>query len=273
LSVLVGLAIGSHFQNAVIYREEWRELQNYFWQLSWRAPALQSGTIIISDDIPLWRYSDNDLTPLVNWVYAPEQSSTQQEYKYFDLSTREESILPGLEKDLPVSHSYRNTTFKSTTSEILAVYYSPPGCLRVLAPEALHLSDVSRIVLDPQENAKPPEVLGAEPAHDWCYSFEKADLARQRGDWETVVQLGDEALNASLVAGDPLEYLPFIEGYAQSGQWEQAMDLSRIVQKEKPYRPSLCKTWARIQENMTGDKNETVVSELRVELGCETSQP
>ena len=102
LSVLVGLAIGSHFQNAVIYREEWRELQNYFWQLSWRAPALQSGTIIISDDIPLWRYSDNDLTPLVNWVYAPEQSSTRQEYKYFDLSTREESILPGLEKDLPV---------------------------------------------------------------------------------------------------------------------------------------------------------------------------
>ena len=285
VSVLVGLAIGSHYQNAVIYRDEWRELQNYFWQLTWRAPGLEPGTIVISDDIPLWRYSDNDLTPVLNWVYAPEQSTARQEYKYFDLSTRQESILPGLEKDLPVSHSYRNTTFKSTTSAILAVYYQPQGCLRVLGPEdfivenppyrleeAQHLSDLSRIVLWPQESAVPPRVLGAEPEHGWCYAFQKADLARQREDWKGVVEIGNEAFSASLEANDPLEYLPFIEGYARAGDWDKALELSNEVQAVKLYRPDLCKTWSRIQDGAISGQDEAVAAQLRAGLGCKASQ-
>ena len=280
MSLLVGLAIGSHYQNTVVYREEWRELRNYFWQLAWRAPGLEPGTIIISDDIPLWRYSDNDLSPVLNWVYAPEQASYQQEYKYFDLSTREEPVLPGLEKDLVVMHSYRNTNFVSSTSDILAVYYSSSDCLRVLGPadyiaenppsrlvEAQHLSDLRQIVLTQEEEARPPKVLGAEPDHGWCYSFEKADLARQREDWETIVELGNEAFSASLEANNPLEYLPFIEGYACVGQWDKALDLSEKVRAIKPYRSELCKTWSRIQE-VTGGENEAVIRDLRVGLGC-----
>ena len=285
VSALVGLAVGSHYQNAVVYREEWRELQNYFWQLTWRVPGLEPGTVIISDDIPLWRYSDNDLTPVLNWVYAPEQSSTQQEYKYFDLSTREESVLPGLEKDLAISHSYRNTTFKSSTSAILAVYYSPPDCLRVLGPEdfiaenppyrleeAQHLSDLSQIILSPHGSAEPPAVMGAEPDHGWCYAFEKADLARQSEDWERVVGLGDEAFSASLKASNPLEYLPFVEGYARLGEWDKALELSKEVQSVKLYRLDLCKTWSRIQEAVSSSEYETMISEFRMVLGCETSQ-
>jgi len=246
---------------------------------------LEPGTVVISDDIPLWRYSDNDLTPVLNWVYAPEQSSTRQEYKYFDLSTREESVLPGLEKDLPISHSYRNTTFKSSTSAILAVYYSPPDCLRVLGAEdfiaenppyrleeAQHLSDLSQIMLLPYRNAEPPAVLGAEPDHGWCYAFEKADLARQSEDWERVVELGDEAFSASLKASNPLEYLPFIEGYARLGEWDKALELSEEVKSVKPYRLDLCKAWSRLQEVASSSEDETVISEFRKVLGCETTQ-
>jgi hypothetical protein len=35
MSVLVGLAVGSHFQNANLYRREWNTQKAFFWQLTW----------------------------------------------------------------------------------------------------------------------------------------------------------------------------------------------------------------------------------------------
>jgi len=29
--------------------------------------------------------------------------------------------------------------------------------------------------------------------HGWCYYYQKANLARQQGDWEQVIALGREA--------------------------------------------------------------------------------
>lgn len=246
LGALISLAVGQHFHNANIYRGEWENLRTYFWQLSWRAPGLEHGTIIVSDDIPLWRYSDNDLTPIINWIYAPSHTSNRIPYKYFDLSTRVGSPLPGLEKDIPVSHSYRNHIFKSTTSQVLAIYYNPPGCIKVFNPqdevfpnlpatmlEVLPLSDPGQILLDADPPARPPSILGIEPDHDWCYYFEKGDLARQKGDWQEVVSMGDEAFNRSFSPGDLFEYLPFIEGYAHVKDWDMARKLTAEVSADE----------------------------------------
>jgi fatty acid desaturase len=68
---LIAFAIGSHYTNALVYRNEAKKMNDYFWQLAWRAPQLQAGTILVSEQIPLDRYSDSDLTPIVNWQYAP----------------------------------------------------------------------------------------------------------------------------------------------------------------------------------------------------------
>ena len=143
-AILVGLAVGSHFQNALVYRAEWKKLQSFFWQLTWRAPGLEPGTLILFDVIPLNRYSDNDLTALLNWTYAPDLNTRQIPFKFFDLTIRLDSEyegLPALEKGLPVEHNHRGLFFKTTTSDTLAVHYNPPDCLVVLSPEDTHLPD------------------------------------------------------------------------------------------------------------------------------------
>ncbi len=66
----------------MIYRDENQKMADYFWQLAWRAPGLEKGTILVSA-IPLNRYSDSDLTPVVNWQYSPDLKGYAYDYKYF----------------------------------------------------------------------------------------------------------------------------------------------------------------------------------------------
>jgi hypothetical protein len=282
LAGLVGLSLGSQYQNALVYRQVGSNAQAFFWQLSWRAPALQPGTIVISDKIPLDRFSDNDMTPILNWTYAPQLTGHSMPYQLFDLQTRENGGLPGLKPGLPVTHSSRTMDFKGNTSNVLAVYLGLPGCLHVLSSvdarlpgltdnlrRVLPLSRLDLIVAGAQPPAVPPAMLAPEPPHTWCYLYEKADLARQSNDWQKVAELGDQAAGASLKPADLSEYLPFIEGYAHEQDWDKAGALSQAVNQDVELFPSLCATWKRISSDMASINAATSkIGPLRIELGC-----
>ena len=90
--------------------------------------------------------------------------------------------------------------------------------------DAALLSSTAPILSEP--TARMPEVYNPEPAHGWCYYFQKADLARQMGDWETVTRLGDAAFALNDYPNDPIERFVFIEGYAHTADWEKAVELS-----------------------------------------------
>jgi hypothetical protein len=278
--LLIGLAVGAHYQNALVYRAEWKKLQSFFWQLTWRAPGLEPGTLILFDVIPLNRYSDNDMTALLNWTYAPGLHTRQIPYKFFDLTIRLDDIyegLPGLKKDLPIEHNHRGLFFKSNTSSTLAVQYNPPGCLIVLSPndgdfpglpgrlpDVLPLTRLEQIV--PQADpARPPLQLGEEPQRDWCFYYQKAALARQEGDWSKITLLADQAAQADLHQNDPLELVPFIEGYACTDQWEKANQLTRDANQKSGLQPTLCRTW----KNICGNQGASAqAAAMRAELGC-----
>ena len=76
-----------------------------------------------------------------------------------------------------------------------------------------------------------PNVFSPEPDHGWCYYFEKAELARQVEDWEKVVELGDEARRVGFAPADGTEWLPFIEGYASAGRYDEASALVRVARE------------------------------------------
>ncbi len=134
-----------------------------------------------------------------------------------------------LQPDLPIQYDYIAGRFNGNTSQAVAFYYDPPACLRLLDPD---LDSNNRFILDESlmreasalsnqrqildsSDAIMPDAYGPEPAHGWCYYFEKADLARQFGDWKTVTHLGDEAFKLNDYPNNPVERFVFIEGYAQ----------------------------------------------------------
>lgn len=72
-------------------------------------------------------------------------------------------------------------------------------------------------------------------------------IAKQAGDWDTVVKLGDEIFEAGLTPIDLAEWLPFLEGYLWAGDTDKVTDIksrldSHLVKEicdelsRKPYR-------------------------------------
>ena len=285
LAGIIALSVGAHFQNALVYRDEWKTLQSYFWQMSWRAPELKAGTILVSDQIPLFRYSDNDLTAPLNWMYDPLNHSDRLSYTFFDLSVRVwgQTGFPQLKEDQPVEHSLRSLKFDGNSSDMLFIYYNPPACLRFLTgdeplPPDLPASLVKSIKLSHIDHvlgggsnppARPPAELGQEPPHDWCYYFEKADLAYQMGDWQQIVSLGDQAAKSGLKPAEMSEYNPFIEGYARQGLWDEAGKLTQAAWESSSAQTSVCSTWSRIQQSLgVGSPDRTRAKNIQAKLGC-----
>ena len=262
LAVLIGFATGRQFLWSTDYLRDWQAHKNLFWQMTWRAPGLKPNTVVLMNE-QLTFYADNSLSAPLNWIYGPKNHSDQIDYVFFYPTNRLDSSLAALETDLPIQYDYIAGQFNGNTSQAVAFYYDPPACLRLLdreidsnnrlipaeslMREASALSNPEQILAS--SNAIMPAIYHPEPKHGWCYYFEKADLARQLGDWETVTRLGDEAFALGDYPNSPLERFVFIEGYAHAGDWERALKLSReSYQVSKEYvRPLLCQLWDRIE--------------------------
>ena len=129
-----------------------------------------------------------------------------------------------------------------------------------LLREAAKLSTTMPILDEPL--ARMPKIYAPEPAHNWCYHYEQADLARQLGDWEQVAALGNQAFKLDDYPNDPLERFVFIEGYAHVGEWERALEYSQVSYNvSKNYVGSLlCRLWDRISREVPSslEKDEFV---------------
>jgi len=277
LALLIAFSIGKQFETNIAYVRDWDMQHNLFWQLSWRIPALEKNTALISNDLPVTYFSDNSLSGPLNWIYS---SPGEMNHILYFISIRLNRGLPDLQPGLDFEQNYLATTFHGNTSQLIVFDYSPPSCLRVLDPEidgenrfiapllrdAAVLSNQS-MIRDGEAATLPESLFAPEPAHGWCYYFEKADLARQFGDWDTVTRLGDEAFALNDYPNNPLERFVFIEGYAHAGDWDRAIKLSReSFRISKDYvGPLLCRLWSRI-ETETSDgvgRSDTVPDERR----------
>lgn len=252
---LIALSIGMHFQNTLLYQKEWAKLSQFFWQLSWRAPSLKSGTVVISDAIPLFYYGDNNLTPVLNWTYNPDGTSIDLAYNFFDMGERLGKNLPELKPDLPISHGYRFVNFNSTSSMLLPVFYKDGQCLRTIDERTIRIASVPRRLRETASFSKPEELIGTsglavpptfipEPEHGWCYYYQKAELSAQTKDWQKVSGLFQETITKNLHPLDQTEWLPFIEGLARSGNLADAVEITTKGFMQEGAKPVLCGLWS-----------------------------
>jgi hypothetical protein len=286
VGILVGLAAGNHFQNGLLYMREWTTEKDFFRQLIWRVPGIKPGTTVIVPELPFAFDTDNSLTAPLNWIYAPSNSSRQMSYLMMNIDARLGNRLPGLEKDLPIHEFYRVTSFEGSTSQALILFYAPPHCVKVFDPvtdhfwpnkpnyisaDTLDLSDPSMIIVNANSPASLPiNIFGPETEHDWCYYFEKAELARQKGDWNEIVRLSEQVFKLKPTYNGA-ELMPFIEGYIQTGQWEKAVKLSlEAYRLSDKMQYMLCDRWVRLEQNATVDiSQQAAMDQIKSKLQCE----
>jgi hypothetical protein len=287
LSLIIGFSIAAQYQNSNTYRREWMTQENFFWQLMWRAPGLKPGTALVTTEIPLTYYSDNSLSAPLNWIYAPDFTGGPMPYFMVYINERFGTVLPDYKNNLPMRKDYRAFEFNSTTSQALVFKFATSGCLRIIDPKqpnlfpamparldyAVSISHPNQIILDPEKPVSPPvEIFDSEPPHTWCYYFEKADLARQQGDWQKVVELGEQAFQKEFSPEDSLELLLYADGYAMTGDWQNALDLTWKVDEmsHQSYRPKLCLNLDWMQKNSPPPQNmHSGINDARDEFKCQ----
>ena len=283
-ALLIALGIGQQFFNANIFRRDWAKQQEIYWQLAWRIPSLQPGTVLLTDQMPIDYETDLSFTAPVNWMYAPGYKRANLPYALLYVEKRLGGSLTSLEPDMNVRLSFRTVDFVGSTSQAIVIYMPRNGCLRVLDPawgdeityerqsrflvDAIPLSDPARITINSDKTAKLPFL--SEPDHTWCYYYTKAELARQKGDWLQANDLIDEARSLGYQPEDPFEWLVYIEARAMIGDIEAAEILSsEALAQDKGIRDGLCLIWKRIQIQVGArSEAETRLNQILSEYRC-----
>ncbi len=286
ISVFVGLSVGYHYQNGVTYRRDWQHQTAIFQQLSWRTPGLKPGTVIMSNELPSEYSTDNSLIAPVNWLYSPDFEGGELPIFMYYYDLRFNQMARDLHADGTFSEFYRFYPFESSTDQVVVLYQRLPGCLRVMdtprhefdpslteeIQTILPFSNPDQILTD-QNNPLPVLFQSQTTSESWCYYFELADLARQRGDWEQVAVFGDRAFEVGFPDA-PLKHLPeyvvFIEGFAHTNQWERAAKLSLQAFEIDPRMDQmLCAAWKRIAtETETSSQKTDSITAVVTTINC-----
>jgi hypothetical protein len=265
LGLLLACSVATQILTVNKYRLDWSVQRAYYWQLAWRVPTLMPQTAVLSFEQPAGSIPGYDASFAMNVLFNGEVRDGAAPYWFF---TNDRFLNFELVPGKAISYKDRNLRFSGNTSDAIAVVHQGEDrCLQVLdSPYAaepfyvsnqeqlIAVSNVARIVTAPDSGAPDREVFGPEPPHAWCYYFEKADLARQQQDWDAILRLDKQAKAAGFAPGFGPEYLPFIEAYAQRGDWARSLDLSKAAQKSiTEMEPLLCATWARLARIPSAD--------------------
>ena len=275
LYVVAAFAVLSHFGIATTAVTEETALQNFWRQVSWRVPALRPGTtFVIHYPLPGMGDGGYALMEAANVIYFPEfTGEIPVHYPVSGLTLNSETLPSILDGSQLVESGYRSHTYTLDYSNVLVlsqptlnscvhVIYSAQPLISEYDPLNVSLvapqSKIENVIVDAEPVVPPVSIFGKETERGWCHYFQAADLAAQTGDWEQVTVLGDEAIALSLSPEDRVEWLPFLKGYAITGDAETLKQLARRVIGEKAIRLQACEMLSSIEQPLSEDVKQVV---------------
>jgi hypothetical protein len=284
-ALLIAFGIGQQFFNANIFRRDWAKQQEIYWQLAWRIPAMEPDTALLTDQLPIDYETDLSFTAPINWMYASDYERSDLPYALIYTEKRlGRAALASLETNTEINLDLRRVAFSGSTSQAIVIHMPKNGCLRVLDPargdaityarqsrfliNAIPLSDPARIMIDVDQTAK--IAFLPEPKHTWCYYYAKAELAYQKGAWNQVIDLINQATSLGYEPEDPFEWLTFIEAQAFTGNIDDAEKLStEVFAQDKRIRQGLCQIWKRVQgQHPAPSETATRANEVLSQFQC-----
>jgi len=287
LSSLISLSVSWHIVNTDEYRLSWIKQSDFYQQLYWRAPFIESNTAIFSDSELFPRMGEYPTSFAINTMYPRFEDDRNLNYWFFSLyrhfGDKRKALLSGVQ----LEQSQYSSRFSADSRDSLVIMYEPDNnqCLWILRPQdqalplipeitkdLVAISSLDRIRADPQiVRPLPPTIYGNDLRKTWCYYFQKGDLARQFNDWDQTAQLWVEASENGLSPGNGVEYLPFIEGFIKTSEWELAEELTyQANHMTRKMNPILCMTWSQNQSHVEKfDQGGEIYQRIMGNLKCE----
>ena len=257
LAFLLFMGAASLVLNGYHWQRFWDNQKTIWWQLYWRAPGLKDGTVLLTSFPEEAFFEDYEMWGPANLIYRPDMATITIGAEVLNPDTLRMVRAGAVE-----NRGMRNLEYeRDYNKSLLLALPADNSCLKVVDRDdillplryeprlvpILQFSYADQIDLTAQSAPPSEAIFGSEPAHDWCYFYQSAERAKQAGDWETVVKLGDEVFAAGLTPIDLAEWLPFLEGYLWAGDAEKVADIKGRLDftlakeicdelRRKPYR-------------------------------------
>lgn len=288
IALLVTLGAGVHLHNAHQYERSWEKQKNLYYQLVERIPALEPNTAIISAGEILFFMGEYPTSYAINTIYYADRTMEgKTPYWFSSIYASYYKKIDAFLEGMPLEEEHLLSSFSGNSKESLIISFEPEleQCLWVLRPEDSDLrliselernaslnSAIDRIQID--SNAPrhlPPDIFGEEIPENWCSYYQKADLARQRGEWAKITSLWEDAQQSDKSPANGFEYIPFIEAYAHQENWKNVKKMTRQANKVSQGMASiLCSTLYNIRETTPSSvERDNSLSNLTDYLQCQ----
>jgi len=280
LGFLLVISVLTHHGNAVRVADETAATRNFWWQVAWRAPKIREGVTLmalypgspLAEDYFIWGPA--------NFIYYPEKQNTDPMVVKLPAAVLSGDAVTQITTTGGIETPLRRGNYleRDFSNVLVMVQSNENSCVRFLngnAPE-LNASDDGRVVMiapyskldavltNGNSPIPPASVFGAEPEHGWCYYYQKADLARQRGEWDAIPDLLDEALEKGTYPNNGLEWMPFLQAYAVQGNLDEMREMTKVLVLDKYLRLQVCNNMSRFseKEKLSAEVNDYIQKKI-----------
>lgn len=273
---LLAGAVLTQYSNTSYFKRFWDEQRDLWWQLAWRAPDLKEGTTLVALMPSGYRFAESyEIWGPANMIYDPQSGG--QSIKVSGEILNNETLI-NIENGDRFGQTFRRFEYMNDFTQALVVSLpAGGGCLHVYDGQNLELAEnedalvrqvafrshTAQILTDAPQAEVPTQVFGAEPAHGWCYYYQKASLARQQGDWEQAAALGTEARENGLGPSEASEWMPFYEAYARLGMMDEANEIGGKLRESPNFIKPYCAA-----HSTEGDENLSAINQFLITNLC-----
>jgi hypothetical protein len=263
-SLLLTTATLTHYLNGVRAAQETEAMQTFWWQVNWRIPQLEPGTTLVANYFNMPIEEDYFIWGPANLIYYPQSTDEQRLRPALWAAVLTRDTLTSIQThEKPKSISRRSIlTFMDYENILILTQPTSASCVQVIegnlpvvsASEqydimlAADASDTNHILLGKAVPIPPGIIFGPQPPQGWCYFYEKASLAYQRGDLQSVIELGQTARKNGFSAGDPVEWMPFLQAAALAGDLGEINELAPSVKKSRFLNAQACQVLISLPE-------------------------
>lgn len=277
----VAVAILTHYGNAVKAADETQATRNFWWQAAWRAPQIKEGTTLLASYPGSPLSEDYFIWGPANLIYYPEpQNGTQVRVKLPAAVLADNNVLMKTITNGSSETPMRRGNFleRDFGNVLVMTQASSNGCVRFIDGNAPELSpadqqrlflvapysNLGNVITDGELKTPPAIIFEEEPVHGWCYFYQKADLARQRAEWEQIPVLLNEALDNGYYPEDPLEWMPFLQASTVLGDADQVHKMAKLIATDKFLLMQACKIMTEFIKNETLSDEMTLAIKMNI---------
>ena len=256
LAVLVLIAALTHFHNGARAVEKTDSFRDFWWQVSWRVPDLQPETTLVGNYPITAIEEDYFVWGPAALIYNPASTdSTVVKPMVYAIVLNEKNLLGIMQGEETPAIERRGILTEPDLKNVLVLSQPTPfSCVHVMdgnfptistyeeteIAAAAYYSNIELVKSEAEPHTPPFSIFGAEPEHGWCYTFQAASLAGQRGEWETAAELGNKAWDRDMRPDDKSEWLIFLKAYAHLNQFEEVTKIAKDIKKDAMLTHQVC---------------------------------